>query len=113
MPWPGSYASAYYAMLVYHRTDHSVAIMREGFRDATGYYLTAQEFTGAWVSDSPLDENEGADGDAVIKVDIPEALFVEHEWVEEGKVYREALIPAAELNKFGRRVLSEDEVEEL
>ena len=87
-------------MKAYHRTYHAASILRDGFRDATGFYLTAQEWTGVWVSDRPLDINEGADGDAPLIVEIPEGVFAAHEWEEEGKPYREALIPAEIVNRY-------------
>ena len=84
----------------YHRTFHAAEILREGFRDTTGTYLTDREFTGVWVSDRPLDRNGGANGDALLVLDIPEEIFREYEWVEEGKLYREALVPAVILNSL-------------
>jgi hypothetical protein len=62
------------------------------------------------LADRPLDENEGADGDVVLELDVPEPLFIEYEWVEEGKTYREALIPAERLNAYSEtaRLLSEE-----
>jgi hypothetical protein len=81
-------------MLVFHRSYHSDAILSGGFKNATGTYLSCQEQSGVWVSDVPLDENEGADGDQVLVLDIPDAIFSEFEWVEDDKPYREALIPA-------------------
>jgi hypothetical protein len=67
------------------------------------------------LADRPLDENEGADGDVVLELDVPEPLFIEYEWVEEGKTYREALIPAERLNAYSEtaRLLSEEEIDEL
>jgi hypothetical protein len=97
-------------MLVYHRTHQAGTILSEGFRD--GFYLMPGmgELRGIFVSaDWPLDENEGADGDAVVELDIPENLFARFEHVEEGKSYREAMIPAAELNRYPVRVLNEAE----
>src|ERR671923_1156729 len=103
-------------MIVYHRTSYADAIEREGFRD--GYYLMPPpvgELRGVFVSaDWPLDENEGADGDTVLAVEIPDELFVEHEHVEEGKTYREAMIPADRLNEHlasVRRLTGEEEEE--
>ena len=74
------------------------------------------ELRGIFVSAPwPLDANEGADGNVVIELDVPESLFVDHEHVEEGKTYREAMIPARELNRYltSVRVLSQDEEDEL
>ena len=82
-------------MIVYHRTHHSDAILRDGFRD--GYYVMPApvgELHGVLVSaEWPLDENEGADGDAVLALEVPADLFADYEHVEEGKTYREAMIP--------------------
>jgi hypothetical protein len=40
-------------------------------------------------------------GDALIGLDVPGKLFARYEWAQEGKRYREALIPASELNEHG------------
>jgi hypothetical protein len=101
-------------LLAYHRTHHADAIMRDGFRDGDYVLPGIGELRGVFVSaEWPLDENEGADGDAVIELDVPDALFVEFEWVTEDATYREAMIPAAELNQHARRVLADDEVDDL
>ncbi len=88
-------------MRIYHRTFAAASILQNGFQDATKTYGTGLESTGVWVSDRPLDAGEGARGDTLLTLDIPTALFFEYEWVEEGKPYREALIPAAQLNAHG------------
>ena len=87
-------------MRVYHRTNAAQTILQRGFRDGKGCYLTDSIHTGVWVSDVPLDENEGACGDSLITLEIPEELFAQHEWIEEFKTYREALIPAKLLNRY-------------
>jgi hypothetical protein len=91
-------------MIAFHRTIHEAVedIMTSGFRDATGTYLTDREWTGVWFADQVLDANDGAIGDAVLALEMPEDLFAEYEWVEEGKRYREALIPADLANRQGR-----------
>ena len=65
----------------------------------------------------PLGFSEGAKGDDVLRLDIPETLFTSHEFVPEGddhRAYREALIPAALLNAYAPfTLLSEEEVDEL
>lgn len=92
-------------MIVYHNTHHAPAILAEGFKDATGNYLTSQLWTGVWVSDLPLDENAGADGDTLLALDIPEEEIAPYEWVQEGldftPRYREFLVPANVLNRYG------------
>jgi len=92
---------------VYHRTSAAQAILSGGFKDATGTYMTRNEYTGVWLSDEPLDINEGADGDTILTLDIPETILVEWEWVEEGKGFREFLVPAKIVNTFGPPELAE------
>jgi hypothetical protein len=99
-------------MLVYHRTDHAAAIMDGGFRDGSEEVPGVGELWGVFVSaDSPLSEGDGFNrGDTVIELEIPEGLFVQYERVEEGLQYREAMIPAAELNRHPRRVVTDERV---
>ena len=49
-------------MILYHRTYYERArrILEGGLRDGTGTYMTQQTWSGVWLSDEPLDENEGA-----------------------------------------------------
>ena len=104
-------------MILYHRTtaDAASLIVAGGFRDNTGTYLIANEYTGVWLSDRPLDENEGAWGDTMLRVtlDLGEADLAFYEWVEEFKGYREWLIPAAMINRSAARVeiLTEEDVD--
>jgi hypothetical protein len=89
-------------MILWHRTSHvsATSILTGGFHDAHGRYMTDRDFFGVWLSDRPLDENEGACGDAVLRVVLHcnESDVQGFEWIEEGKNYREWLIPAALLN---------------
>ena len=50
--------------ILFHSTteDAAASILGGGFEDATGNYLTNREWSGVWVSDVPLDVNEGAKG---------------------------------------------------
>ena len=75
----------------------------------------AIDFRGIWLSaEWPLDDNEGAHGDVVLALDVPDELFREFEWVEEESTYRESMIPAARLSPYlaSARVLAGDEVDE-
>ena len=76
---------------LYHCTKKEVAesILREGFRDGSGTYLTHHERCGVWVSDRPLDANEGAWGDTLLEITLAmmtEADFQQFEWIEEGRL---------------------------
>jgi hypothetical protein len=52
---------------------------------------------------SPLDANEGACGNVLLQItlDAAETDLAHYEWPEEGKSYREWLLPAAFLNTWG------------
>jgi hypothetical protein len=98
------YLCKVFPLKVYHRTFHATEIMRDGFKDGIGSYLTDRMWEGVWFSDEPLDFNEGAKGDTLLRLDIPSKLFEKYEWVEENKGYREALIPSVEINKYARSI---------
>jgi hypothetical protein len=99
-------------LILYHRTTvrAATAVMQGGFRDGYGTYLTEQGHSGVWLSQEPLDCNEGAVGDALLEValDCAESDIAEHEWVEYDPddvamarpltKKREWLIPAAFVN---------------
>jgi hypothetical protein len=92
-------------MKLYHGTTPNAArkIQAEGFRDGTSDYLTSTKHTGVWLSDTPLDANEGATGGQVLEVCLPDDFDLsEWEWVEEGKPYREFMVPADRINSVAR-----------
>jgi hypothetical protein len=88
-------------MILFHRTNAAAAhrILSDGFRDGVGAYMTAQEWSGVWLSDVPLDANEGAFGGTLFRLDLPEEMIADYEWKEEGKGYREWLVPARLVNE--------------
>ena len=108
-------------MRVYHRTpSRNVAkILKNGFRDATGTYMTGRVFTGVWFSDRPLDtgciggrgwRNQGT----LLAIELPDKVFKKYEWLEDGKAYRDSLITAKIVNRYGApKLISEDEEAEL
>lgn len=99
-------------MLLYHRTHTADDILRDGFRDAEDTYMTDVLLRGVWLSAWPLDIQEGARGHQVLEVELPDARAIPHELTEEGKTYREFLVPADVLNRHGRtRLLSEADVD--
>ena len=83
---------------LFHHTSakNAAAILKCGFREGTGTYLTTKEYSGVWLSDVPLDENEGACGDTLLEVMLQLAKrdLNFYEWREDGKGYREWLIPS-------------------
>jgi hypothetical protein len=89
-------------MILYHRTNREAArnILRNGFRDTSGFYMTTKLTKGVWFSEQPLDVNEGAKGATLfrIRLRISRRELDRYEWVEEEKPYREWQIPAALVN---------------
>jgi hypothetical protein len=76
--------------------------------------MTDHRWTGVWLSDVPLGIQEGAQGDALLEVtmDLSESDLADYEWIEEGKPYREWLIPAALINaRMSVRLVDEEEIE--
>jgi hypothetical protein len=59
-------------MICYHTTDSADEILRNGFRGATGSYMMTTELTGVFLGDRPMDINEGAKGDQVLRVEFPD-----------------------------------------
>lgn len=101
-------------MKFYHATnaDALKAILKDGFRDNQGTYMTGILLKGVWVSDRPVDSNEGAKGTDTVCMEIPEEKMVEYEVIEEGRppeVYREFLVPADILNQYKIEVVDLNE----
>ena len=103
-------------MILYHRTTKASArkIFRGGFRDRSGTYGTSRTHRGVWLSNMPLDCNEGAWGDILLQIDLPEQAIADYEWIEEeGKPYREWLVPARLITKQAQtKIIVVDEDEE-
>jgi hypothetical protein len=92
-------------MTLFHRTTTAAAkqIIANGFRDSAGRYMTTGWHRGVWLSDRPLDSNQGADGDVLlcIVLSCSEVQIARWEWIEARKPYREWLIPAQTVNHLG------------
>ncbi len=104
-------------MKLHHRTTMEAArsILKKGFIDQTGNYLTEQKLTGVWFSDRPLDSNEGIrlDADTLLEITtrLSESALAEYEAVEDEKPYREWLVPAALINANSTtRIVDDEEV---
>ena len=103
-------------MRLFHRTRGDVAavILRDGFKDAVDTYMTGNVYSGVWFSAQPLDSNEGVMGDTLLEIHMDDGIVEPYEWVEEGKPYREFLVPAVIANRYGPpRIVAEDEAQGL
>ena len=96
--------------------------MREGFIDgrdeqgeANGFapegYTDGDGWEGVWLSIEPLGRDEGAFGNALLRVSFPGTInLAEYEIVEDGKPYREWMMPAEAINTCAVVELVEEEV---
>jgi hypothetical protein len=96
-------------MKVFHRTPYPSSILENGFRDGEGTYMTGITHRGVWVSDRPLDFGQGAKGEFLLCLDMPDDVLEPFEWVEEGKQYREFLVPAEIVNSHGPPELCDED----
>ncbi len=100
----------------YHTTDAADEILRGGFRDATGSYgFATLELTGVFLGDRPMTINEGAKGDHVLRVEIPDDIDLrDFELIEDAKPYREWCVPAALINTHATvRAMTDDELQNM
>jgi hypothetical protein len=90
-------------MRFFHRTSESAAdrILTEGFRDRSGYYgFEGYEISGVWLSDVPLDPQEGTGSGPLLVVDLnlTDSEAEQYQIVETGEeprgTYREWVMPA-------------------
>lgn len=88
-------------MKLFHPTRHAASILRNGFGDMTGTYLTPTDHSGVWLFDRPLDDHVGDDDpDVILELEIPEDVIAPFEWFA-GLPYREFLLPAMIVNRYG------------
>jgi hypothetical protein len=95
-------------MRLYHPTRHAASIIRDGFGETSGTYLTETDHSGVWVFDSPVDRRTGGGDEAVVlMIEIPEAVVLPYETPSRSH-YRQFLMPAALLNLYGPPEVSEE-----
>jgi hypothetical protein len=95
-------------MRLYHPTRHTAEILRDGFGETSGTYLTESDHSGVWVFDRPVDRMLGGGDDAVMMViEMPDAVVLPFE-TSGPFPYRQFLMPAALLNLYGPPELSDD-----
>src|SRR5205809_5598210 len=93
-------------MNLYHQTSAEKArdILRDGFKDDVGHFLSDHFVAGVWFSDQPPDLDKSADGKTLLRIslDVSENDLSKYESVEGDKPYREWLIPADFINSRRR-----------
>ena len=100
------------AMKLYHPTLHSVEILRDGFGERSGTYLTETDYSGVWMFDRIVDKRlGGGHGAVMLELEIPEAVALPFETLGD-LPYRQFLMPAAILNLYGPpRVLPDEDLD--
>jgi hypothetical protein len=93
---------------LFHVTSSKAAreILRSGFKDGA-QAVGIEGMRGVWLSDRPLDANEGiTDDTAVLAVtfDVPLDRLAFYELVEDDKPYREWCIPASVIAQLRPKV---------
>ena len=95
-------------MRLYHPTMHAEEILRDGFGERSGTYLTATDHSGVWLFDRPVDRRMGGGEQAVLmEVEIPEEVVEPFEFGS-GLPYRQFLVPARVINRYGPPRLAEE-----
>jgi hypothetical protein len=88
-------------MRLFHPTRHSEEIIRDGFGETSGTYLTERDHSGVWLFDRPVDPRIGGGDEAVLIIlEIPDAVVLAFE-TPGNFPYRQFLVPAALLNLYG------------
>jgi hypothetical protein len=102
-------------VIFYHRTNAAEAILREGFRDRNGLVgAHCAGIEGVFLSNFVLDGNEGAKGNQLLEVTLPDKRSIaRYELIEDGKTYREWCVPARIINQHGTVRLIEDDDESI
>jgi hypothetical protein len=89
-------------VILFHRTTVKAAlgILDDGFVDTSGSHGIGNRLEGVFVADRPVDGNEGTKDDVILKIELSltEDAIAEFEIVEEGKPYREWILPAKLVN---------------
>lgn len=89
--------------------------MREDSATVLAHTATHRTFAGVWLSADPLEAGQGGvcSGDDTVllevDIDLSESDLSRYEWVEEGKKYREFLIPDSIVNSRSRTRISDNE----
>jgi hypothetical protein len=87
-------------MKLYHPTRHAAEILRDGFGERSGAYLTESDHSGVWLFDRPTEDHKSDELDVILELEIPESVVAPFEW-HIGLPYREFLMPAALVNMYG------------
>ncbi len=97
--------------LLFHTTDAADEILSKGFRDGSRFY--GIRVSGVFLSSQPANVSDGATGEQVLQVEVPDAIGLdEYAIIEEGHPVWEWCVPAQVVNAWARvRRLTDAEVD--
>ena len=84
----------------YHRTNNAEQILRFGFTN-TSERRNGGIARGVWLSERPLSEQDGIEGDFVLAIDMPFEVVQRYEWADGDEGYRQFCVPAKIVNRYG------------
>jgi hypothetical protein len=94
-------------MTLYHctRSARAQEVLGRGFCGVAGIYMSPKEGHGVWLLDQPLHApafGGPAEADTLLRVvlNLSEEDITAYEWVEEGKPYRQWLLPASLVDAY-------------
>lgn len=102
-------------MRLFHTTDSAKQILANGFHDGAGSYgLASYTLRGVFVAKRPAGISDGADGDQVLEVVLPDDVdLADYAIADEGYPAWEWCLPADLLNSRAKvRLLAEQEADE-
>lgn len=102
-------------MRLFHTTEAAEQILAEGFRDGEGSYMfVGLTVRGVFLANRPADVNDGAKGDQVLEVLLPDDVDLSDcAIVEDGLAPWEWVVPADLINQRAQvRLLSEEDADE-
>ncbi len=87
-------------LIMYHFTSREAAdaILRSGFINNRGTYMTSRVHEGVWLTDEAVNISQCLEACLAVELPFTYDEITQYEWVGETTDYREWLIPAQVLN---------------
>ena len=104
------------AAVLYHVTtvDNAQIILRDGFRETAEFYSSDTNSNGVWLSDRPLNGNQGVRGDITLAVSFNLSLreLGFYKLVGIRKLYKEWCVPASVIRRYAKVSLLPPDLED-
>ena len=104
------------AAVLYHVTtvDNAQVILRDGFNETAEFYSPDTNANGVWLSDRPLNANQGIRGDITLAVSLNLSLreLGFYKLVGTRKPYKEWCVPASIIRRYAKVSLIQPHLED-